>query len=866
MRPYMSRSVLMGALLVIAIAVSACAALPPLTGGTPAPIGEGAPAAGATVTPAAPGAGSTAVNEIARQTLAQQLGVRVEDIRVVSAGQVDWPNGCLGIQRPDVMCTDAIVPGYQIILEVNGQQYEVRTDLTGRQVAVAPEGSAGAAGDFPAAAQVARQRTAADLGLELGQVTILSVEAAEWPDACLGQPDPTELCAQMITPGFRVTLDANGTQVVYRTDDAGQNIRRERQPQSAAEFPGAAQAARQALSQELGVPVESINIQRADPAEWTDSCLGLGGPAESCLQAITRGYRVFLERDGEQYIYRTDESGQALRREQTEAGEFPAAAQAARDALARQLGVPADQIIIQRADPTEWTDGCLGLGGPAELCLQAITPGYRVTLQYGGQQYIYRTDETGQSLRPETAAAGSAGDTPSGALDDSEPVIGLRRDVDGTCQDVRVSLSGVNFGACGMEMAAGRFLTETFRLEQLQDMQNIFASFGVSTPAGKVTFVGKGPIEASPAEQRMIAEWANLVGQEAQTGIVAGYGFGWKREGGIAGFCDEIAIDASGHAVLRSCRAVPTAPSWKRLTADELTRFYGWLDRFGAAAAEARDPATADAMIINFVFSGRGSEQATEADTSAMMQFAGESLQQWAEATPIRYITTSAEVNIRKGPSEQFEVVETIAAGQQALVTGVSRDSTWWRVVCPDNTAGNCWVTGDARFTQPVAPAGSTGMTQQGEGQPALDETGILAAAVRQVYTVDDTFGGNGKFPVVYLLAVDDAELGAIPYSSPARIVPAPVQQGVVANLTGLPAQFKWVASAGEVKRNSRGEVEGNAAIITVGKIQPQSDGRVHVNASIYVGPMAAGGQTYILEREGDTWKVTGKTGASWIS
>ena len=439
-------------------------------------------------------------------------------------------------------------------------------------------------------------------------------------------------------------------------------------------------------------------------------------------------------------------------------------------------------------------------------------------------------------------------------------MIGLRRDVDGQCQDVRVDLQGVRFGACGMEMAAGQFLTNTYRLEQLQDMQKVFGSFGVSTPAGKVTFVGNGPVEASPAEQRMVAEWANLVAQEAQTGAGAGYGLGWHREGGIAGFCDDVAVDAGGHATLRSCKAGPeTAATWKRLTTDELTQFYGWLDRYGAAEAVQKDPATADAMTVSVIFSGRGSEQAPDVETAAMIGFGGQLLQQWAEATPVNHLLTKAEVNIRKGPGEQFDTIERIAAGQQAFVTGVNNSSAWWRVVCPDNSAGNCWVTGDSTYTEPVAPAGST-------GEASIDETGLLAAVVRQVYTVDDTFGGNAKFPVVYLLAVDDAETGAIPYSSPARPVDAPEQKNVVAALTDLPAQFKWVGSAGEVKRDRQGVVEGNGAIITVGKPEPQQDGTVHVNASIYVGPMAAGGQTYVLQREGGVWKVTGKTGASWIS
>ncbi len=152
------------------------------------------------------------------------------DIRVVSVGQVDWPNGCLGIQKPGIMCTDVIVPGYQVILEVNGKQYEVRTDLTGQTAMVAPEGAGESA--QPEAAVRARQQAAVDLALELGLVQIVSVEQVEWPDACLGVPDPAELCAQAITPGYRVTVEVNGQQVVYHTDATGQNIRRERAPEA----------------------------------------------------------------------------------------------------------------------------------------------------------------------------------------------------------------------------------------------------------------------------------------------------------------------------------------------------------------------------------------------------------------------------------------------------------------------------------------------------------------------------------------------------------------------------------------------------------------------------------------------------------
>lgn len=70
----------------------------------------------------------------ARQALADELGIPATDITFVEIEQVDWPDGCLGIHQPDVMCTQAIVPGYRVILEVDDQRYEYHTNLDGSYV------------------------------------------------------------------------------------------------------------------------------------------------------------------------------------------------------------------------------------------------------------------------------------------------------------------------------------------------------------------------------------------------------------------------------------------------------------------------------------------------------------------------------------------------------------------------------------------------------------------------------------------------------------------------------------------------------------------------------------------------------------
>src|SRR5262249_25465504 len=80
-------------------------------------------------------------------------------------------------------------------------------------------------------------------------------------------------------------------------------------------------------------------------------------------------------------------------------GEDPEPINKARDFLAKELGLPNDQISIISAAPVEWTDGCLGLGRADEACAQMITPGYKVILEAQGKQYELRTDATGESIR-----------------------------------------------------------------------------------------------------------------------------------------------------------------------------------------------------------------------------------------------------------------------------------------------------------------------------------------------------------------------------------------------------------------------------------------------------------------------------------
>ena len=71
--------------------------------------------------------------------------------------------------------------------------------------------------------------------------------------------------------------------------------------------------AQQWLATQLSVGVEQVQLIEAEQAEWTDSCLGLGQPNESCLQVITPGWRAVFELNGQRYEVRTDRTASTIR-------------------------------------------------------------------------------------------------------------------------------------------------------------------------------------------------------------------------------------------------------------------------------------------------------------------------------------------------------------------------------------------------------------------------------------------------------------------------------------------------------------------------------------------------------------------------
>jgi hypothetical protein len=74
----------------------------------------------------------------AKSFLADKLKNNNETIQVVDVQRVQWPDTCLGVQQPGIMCAMHVVDGYRITLSANGQSYEVHSNLDGSQIVLVP--------------------------------------------------------------------------------------------------------------------------------------------------------------------------------------------------------------------------------------------------------------------------------------------------------------------------------------------------------------------------------------------------------------------------------------------------------------------------------------------------------------------------------------------------------------------------------------------------------------------------------------------------------------------------------------------------------------------------------------------------------
>jgi hypothetical protein len=100
----------------------------------------------------------------------------------------------------------------------------------------------------------------------------------------------------------------------------------------------------------------------------------------------------------------------------------------------------------------------------------------------------------------------------------------------------------------------------------------------------------------------------------------------WKREGGIAGFCDYVTVYLSGEVHRSSCKSGENVEELVSniLSEAEIARLDAWVQEYGTVNIDASDPkGVSDRMVVTLEFMGLGNQETiSSADERELLEFA----------------------------------------------------------------------------------------------------------------------------------------------------------------------------------------------------------------------------------------------------
>lgn len=257
-----------------------------------------------------------AVTNAVLRAASEQLNVSTSQLRITQSERQSWPDGCLGLARPNERCTGAITPGWRVTVETRQQRLVYRTDRTGSLVRFDEKASNTSNTTLPQAVsnavlQAAAQRT----GLRQSELRIVKSQLVT-TDGCLSLPRPGEACTKIALQAWEVTVEAGQQRLVYRSTADGSQVRLNEAASTISDrnLPkSVADRVLQSAAQQTGLRTSDLRIVQADKQNWPDGCLGLYEPNVLCTMAVVPGWQVTVEAGDSRLVYRTNESGSVVK-------------------------------------------------------------------------------------------------------------------------------------------------------------------------------------------------------------------------------------------------------------------------------------------------------------------------------------------------------------------------------------------------------------------------------------------------------------------------------------------------------------------------------------------------------------------------
>ncbi len=242
--------------------------------------------------------------------------------------------------------------------------------------------------------------------IAISQLKIVSYQEKSWTDSCLGLGGPAEICSQVVVPGWEVKVGDGNRTWTYRTNKNGRLIRLADSKHITPEKVPSSVKNRvlKAASQHLRQPISRLSIVKTERKTWNDTCLELGGIAESCLRTSVPGWRLVVRTSKQTLVYHSNEDGSEVRLNErasdnrTDANLPQNIKYAVLKDAASWSKIPPQKLSIIKAQRKIWDNPCFLKF--ERYCNFAFikTPGWIVTVKGGTQTWVYHTNDKGSMV------------------------------------------------------------------------------------------------------------------------------------------------------------------------------------------------------------------------------------------------------------------------------------------------------------------------------------------------------------------------------------------------------------------------------------------------------------------------------------
>jgi hypothetical protein len=153
--------------------------------------------------------------------------ISIKELEIVESTPRTWNNGCLGLSQPGEVCTQALVPGWKVVVSDGKQEWVYHTNSNGRLLRIASTHPAGnSEAKLPESLKNAVLQAASErLNVPISQLNIVQAKQQTWKDGCLELSPPDEACTTVLVEGWRVVVGTVDQTLVYHTNAFGSALR-----------------------------------------------------------------------------------------------------------------------------------------------------------------------------------------------------------------------------------------------------------------------------------------------------------------------------------------------------------------------------------------------------------------------------------------------------------------------------------------------------------------------------------------------------------------------------------------------------------------------------------------------------------------